>query len=462
MSAFARQSRHEAAQQRRKPGLRSEAMARLATGTVVERQRLDGRVFALRFRAYGRRRYVTLGSERDGWTRREAEVELANMMADVRRGAWRPSEPSSAAKEPADPTFHEFASEWLEAHRHEFAPRTVEDYELALTHHLLPFFATHRLSEITAQEVDRYKALKIRERELCRVDRPLSNRTINKTLTRLGQILNVAVRYELIDHNPVKTKVTKLKEAAPRRSRLRAEEVQALLRAAGPNRALLATAIMAGGLRVSELTHLRWRDVDLGEASLHVGASKTAAGVRRVSLEIELVQLLREHKVASRWSQSDDFVFPGRFRDRPRERNSVRTRVLYRAIERANKLLARDGKPSLPEGITFHSLRRTYAALRAELGEHPAVTAAQMGHRDPRMTLRVYTDVTGMRPQTRLGGLLSDAEWAPMGTNASDQDAVSDESVGDGPRRTRAVAGDRLNGSDGTRTRGLRRDRPAL
>jgi integrase len=30
--------------------------------------------------------------------------------------------------------------------------------------------------------------------------------------------------------------------------------------------------------------------------------------------------------------------------------------------------LAAKGKPALPDGITFHSLRRTYAALRAELG----------------------------------------------------------------------------------------------
>jgi hypothetical protein len=38
-------------------------------------------------------------------------------------------------------------------------------------------------------------------------------------------------------------------------------------------------------------------------------------------------------------------------------------------------------------------------------------------HRDPRMTLRVYTDVTNMRPRTRLGGLLSESDWAPLGTN---------------------------------------------
>lgn len=47
-------------------GVRCEAMAREATGSVVEWQRRDGRVFALRFRAYGRRHYVTLGSEREG------------------------------------------------------------------------------------------------------------------------------------------------------------------------------------------------------------------------------------------------------------------------------------------------------------------------------------------------------------------------------------------------------------
>jgi integrase len=386
-------------------------MARKATGQVVERRRQGGRTFALRFQAYGKRRYVSLGTAEEGWTRRKAEDELANVLADVRRGIWKPARSTEDTEQAPAPTFHEFASEWLATRRHEFAARTVEDYELALTHHLLPFFREHRLSEITAQEVDRYKAAKVREREQGLVERPLSNRTINKTLTRLGQILDAAVRYELIDYNPVKTKVEKLKEAEPKRARLSGEQVQALLRAAGPHRTLLATAIMAGGLRVSELTHLRWRNLDLREGLLNVVTSKTAAGVRQVVLEPELVQLLHEHKNASEWTEPDDFVFAGRIREKPRERNTVRTRILYGAIEKTNEQLAAEDRPPLPEGITFHSLRRTYAALRAELGEHPAITAAQMGHRDPRMTLRVYTDVTGLRPRTRLGSLLRDGHW---------------------------------------------------
>ncbi len=437
-------------------------MARRSTGQVVELERQGGRTFALRFRAYGRRRYLTLGTSGEGWNRDKAEEELANVLADVRRGIWKPSEAQEAVEPTLEPTFHEFASEWLETRRHEFAARTVEDYELALTHHLLPFFKDHRLSEITAQEVDRYKAAKVRERELNKVKRPLSNRTINKTLTRLGQILDAAVRYELVEHNPVKRRVEKLKEAEPKRARLTGEQVQVLLRASGSNRTLLATAIMAGGLRVSELTHLRWRDVDLQEGVLNVAVSKTAAGVRQVVLDPELVQLLREHKIASKWSQPDDFVFAGRIREKPRERNSVRTRVLYGAIEKANELLAKEDRPPLPDGITFHALRRTYAALRAELGEHPAITAAQMGHRDPRMTLRVYTDVTGLRPQTSMGGLLGDDDWALSGAEGATAGGQEDKTPAlDGPE-TRRVAGTSTSGSDGTRTRDLRRDRPAL
>lgn len=387
-------------------------MARKATGQVVERDGAGGRTFALRFRAYGKRRYVTLGTAAEGWTHAKAEEELANVLADVRRGIWMPSERSESQEPPPEPTFHEFASEWLESRRHEFAARTAEDYELALSHHLLPFFRDHRLSEITAQEVDRYKAAKVREREEGSVERPLSNRTINKTLTRLGQILDAALRYELIANNPVKTKVEKLKEAEPKRVRLTGPQVQVLLQEAGEHRTLIATAIMAGGLRISELVNLRWRDLDLREGVLTVAASKTAAGVRQVVLEPELVQLLHAHKHAAEWKKPADFVFAGRIREQPRERNTVRTRILYAAVERTNERLAAEDRPPIPDGVTFHSLRRTYAALRAELGEHPAITAAQMGHRDPRMTLRVYTDVTGMKPRTRLGGLLDDGDWA--------------------------------------------------
>lgn len=395
-------------------------MAHDAPGQIVERHGKLGIAYGARVRAYGERHYVTLGKSQDGCTRKQAEIELQNILADIRRGIWKPPE-RQPAKPPAskDPAFHDFASQWLESRRHELSARTIEDYDLTLGRHLLPHFKDHRLSEITAQEVDRYKTAKVADRERQLVERPLSNRTINKTLTRLGQILDVAVRYELIAHNPVKGRVTKLKERTPTRERLQQEQVQALLQHAGRHRTLLATAIMAGGLRVSELVNLRWRDLDLNAGELHVPVSKTEAGIRIVHVEPELAELLREHRSKAAWSEPDDFIFPGRYRQKPRERNSVRTRCLANSVKNANKALEAEGKTPIPAGITFHALRRTYAAIRAELGEHPAITAAQMGHTDPRMTLRVYTDVNGKRPQTRMGKLLDSTTAANRTTSQS-------------------------------------------
>ena len=129
------------------------------------------------------------------------------------------------------------------------------------------------------------------------VERPLSNRTINKTLTRLGQILDVAVRYELIEHNPVKTKVTKLRETEPRRARLSGEQVQALLQAAARTAPCSRRRSWRAGCasRADPPSLARRRPPRL--ARCPSPTSKTAAGERRVSLEPELVQLLREHKI---------------------------------------------------------------------------------------------------------------------------------------------------------------------
>ena len=92
-------------------------MPRQATGQVVERATKAGTVYALRFRALGERQYVTLGSRDDGWTRAKAETELQNVLADVRRGKWRPPVTEPPPESTEVPTFHQFASEWYAAQK---------------------------------------------------------------------------------------------------------------------------------------------------------------------------------------------------------------------------------------------------------------------------------------------------------------------------------------------------------
>src|SRR5947199_311965 len=124
-------------------------MARRPIGQVLERDGARGTTFALRFRAYGKRRYVTLGGDWEGCTRQRAEVERARGDAQKR-----------------------------------------------------------------GERFD---------------ERGLNNGTINKTLTRLAQILEAAVDYGLIPANPAVGKRRRLKAERPRRPWVEPEQLPTLL-----------------------------------------------------------------------------------------------------------------------------------------------------------------------------------------------------------------------------------------
>jgi hypothetical protein len=113
----------------------------------------------------------------------KADLELKNVLADVPRGIWRAAEPAPIVELKKEPTFHQFASEWLAAREQDLRPATARLYKYQLNYHLLPFFAKHRLSEVTVEEVDRYRAAKVCERERGIIR--LSNGSINKTIGRL-------------------------------------------------------------------------------------------------------------------------------------------------------------------------------------------------------------------------------------------------------------------------------------
>jgi len=164
------------------------------------------------------------------------------------------------------------------------------------------------------------------ERTHERSRRALSVTSINKTITRLGQILEVAVEYGLIGANPAKGRRRRLKpqKAAPVWLD-RAEHIVALLDAAGEldhhakakgghdqkgglvyRRALLSTLVFAG-LRIGELTALQWRDVDLAGNRLTVRASKTDAGMRQVDLLPALHDELAAYRAQA--ASTSAFVF---------------------------------------------------------------------------------------------------------------------------------------------------------
>ena len=415
--------------------------SRRSPGQVVERQRKTGTFYGLRVRHDGRRHYIGLGAKADGWTRERAEHELAYMMERIGRGDWMPPErsPAQAPTTSVDPTFHTFASEWFDARRHELRAKTIEDYSWRLTNHLLPYFARDRLSQITAQEVDRYRAAKLRDGEL-------SARSINMTLTLLAAILETAIDYGLLNANPAKGKRRRARETKPRRSYLdTAEQVAALLDAAGEldarsaqpagrhvrRRAMLATLTFAG-LRLGELLALRWRDVDLAAGRLRIADAKTAAGVR----DVHLLPALRDELLAVKASSSDvrpdRLVFPTSTGKQIGASN-LRRRVLAPAIELASERLTKAGRAPLPAGLTPHSLRRTFASVLYALGETPPVVMAEMGHTTPGLALAIYAQVMSRDDGQveALRALINGTDWAPAG-HPSHSEAPASSTTGPG------------------------------
>ena len=395
-------------------------MPRRATGQVIEPT--EGRSWAIRFRAYGKRRYVALGTAEEGWNRKRAEAELRHVLADVERGMWRPYEPAKAPLVAEAPTFHEFASEWLEGREPELRPKTVKSYRWLLNGHLLPHFAQQHLDQIGPEDIDRYKAAKLREGAL-------GPNQINKSIGLLAMILDAAGDYGHVDpaRNVARGRRRRVKRTAPSRPTIEPEQLPSLLEAARRLRPMVA--IMAGaGLRNGEACALDWPDFDPASGTLQVAASKTDAGVRPVDLPDALRRELTTLKLRSSEGPM--------FRNRNGRRQSVSNveRRFKTSIRRANARLAEIGLRPIDEAATPHSLRRLYASLRFALGDDPVYVAAQLGHTEPGFSMKVYA--SAVRRRERLIGVAlrefdAALDWAALGSGEPDS-VDSEPGAGDG------------------------------
>lgn len=372
----------------------SQKAGRKPTGSVVEKTNRKGRVFALRFRAYGERQYETLGGECDGWTRELADEELERRLAQVKLGQYVP--PSRVEPESTDepePMFGVLAWEWLADQA--LAESTRDRYRLDVLE-LVGFFGEQRCSDIDARRLDEYK--RHMRRRTKKNGQPLSHETINKTLVRLGGILQRAKRYGYVSENVARDEGVRLKTTKPERSYLNsADQITALLDAAKeldgrsmnktrPYRhAMLATLVFAG-LRLGEALALRWRDVDLAGGWLRVkqdGDGKTEAATREVKIRPVLREVLADRKAAM-GASPHELVFPTRSGEQHSQSN-IRSRVTAPARERANERL----DTPLPK-LTPQALRRTFASVLYAIGVQPPEVMQEMGHTDPKLALRVY------------------------------------------------------------------------
>lgn len=153
-------------------------------------------------------------------------------------------------------------------------------------------------------------------------------------------------------------------------------------------KAMALTAI-ASGIRQGELRALPWCNVNFEDCTIKidraikhqckgVGKTKTKRGNRTVPIPAEVIAVLRQLKVSSKYSTADDFVFAN-------NAGSFQTKKTFPKI--MDRVCDRAGVPVMLWG----DFRHFFASVQiSSLGEDWGEVAALMGHANSAFTYRQY------------------------------------------------------------------------
>ena len=183
--------------------------------------------------------------------------------------------------------------------------------------------------------------------------------------------------------------------------------------------------IMANtGMRVGEITGLRWRDIDLDEGIISVNHTlvyynhrdekgcyfsintpKTQAGVREIPMTdgVKKAFLMEkeyqknaEIESVSRVDGYDDFIFVNRYGmvQNQGNLNKAIRRIMRDCNDEILEKFGADSNPILLPHFSCHILRHTFATRLCESGINIKVIQSVLGHADVSTTMNIYVDVT--------------------------------------------------------------------
>jgi integrase len=343
--------------------------------------------------------------------KKEADAFHAQVGVDVRAGTHTAPSKSITVKEAAEDWIKSVALEKREA-------STLAQYRQH-ARHITDRIGNMRLANLTTPRLNTF-----RDELLTAMSRAMARKVMSslksllKDAQRRGNVAqNVALAVKRIDADKRGEHRLKVGVDIPT-----AEEIKAILAAAGPRvRPLLLTAVFTG-LRSSELRGLRWSDVDLKHGELHVrqradrygviGKPKSEAGHRTVPLGPMVLNVLREWKLACPKGEHN-LVFPTPSGGIALHNNVVRALV---TVVRAAGLATDKGKSKYTGP---HALRHFFASWcinpldRGGQGLPPKVVQQLLGHSTLAMTVDTYGHL--FAPDKDAHKRLADAERALLG-----------------------------------------------
>lgn len=305
---------------------------------------------------------------------------------------------------------------------------TFANYCYMFEQFVMPTLGKMRLADVTAARIEAFYKTLITERRL-------KLNTVNTVHLPLKQVFELAVQSDYIRKNPTANTMRKISAAYAKKQEglssaeraLTKEQQQLFLdylaRDEISRRWYPIFAIMLKtGMRVGEITGLRWCDVNLDEGFISVNHglvhnskgkqngqpyaindTKTPAGKRVIPIYDEVQELFKEE-----WARQKadgikcrisvdgytDFVFLNK--EGHCLNQSTLNKALRRIIRDCNFEVMKDVKDLdaavvLPQFST-HWLRHTFATRLIESGVNVKAAQKLLGHADVSTTLNIYTD----------------------------------------------------------------------
>jgi integrase len=291
----------------------------------------------------GRRRREKVGLSKGAAVRalsiREAEIAQGKFKFVPKRGA---------------PTFEVLADKYLELVSIHKRGHHVERYIIKT---LRASFGKYRVSDLTAEDAEKYKTKR---------SRSVRPATINRELTLAKHMMTKAVEWKLIADNPFRGVHNLRVPKRVERVLLSDEEIKLLAACDGVRTRFLCPLVLLAlgtGMRRGELLSLEWSRVDLNQRAIRIINAKSAAGDRVIPMNVAVHSLLSDLAKKA----TSPLVFPSN------RKAGQRFLDLKKGFGKAVRLAR------IPH-IRFHDLRHTFATRLVQAGADLVSTQYLLGH----------------------------------------------------------------------------------
>lgn len=326
-------------------------------------------------------------------TKQEAERMLRKAIAEY--------ENTGTFFEPSETSVHDYFHFWLEEYVEiNLKHNTIENYKNIVNNHISPAIGSLQLRMLSPEILQKFINDKHRE--------GFSRRTLTIIHSVLQNALKQAVYpYRLLKENPMQyVKLPRQQIKKPTKEDLKIitmGEIKKINDYLNENHPFYIPFHIGlnTGMRVSEVSALEWKHVDLNKKTIEVeqivinvdrewvkSTPKTQSSYRVIDIGDTLVNILKKHKTNQKKNKLKygEFYFESDYVCTKENGQHVTPSVI--------KYNTRKIKENLGIEFNFHSLRHTHATLLMESGAKIKSIQERLGHSRSSITIDTYSHLT--------------------------------------------------------------------